>query len=367
MVQSKRYEVSEIIVHLMIEKKGVTNMNLMRPAHLTAGDEIATVSCSHGWSGEQNVLWKYELGKKRLEETYGLKVIPAPNSMKGSEYLTKNPQARAEDIIWAFENKSIKAIIANMGGNDSQRIIPFIDLSVIHKNPKIFLGCSDVMNIHLLCYKAGLSTFYGHNLLPTIAEQQGFHEYSNKWFKKALFVPSPLGMIEASKDWTYEMPDYKDKDFKRNYFINQGYEVIQGRGIARGKLMGGHTGIMNLENDAIVLSLNDFTKAILFFEDIPSFFTAENITAFIKWLGEKGFLQVLNGIIIGKICENNSFSQYGDIIRNIISNEYGMQHLPVLYGLNFGHSSPTFIIPYGAEAEINCEDKTFSIVEAGVV
>jgi muramoyltetrapeptide carboxypeptidase LdcA involved in peptidoglycan recycling len=115
-------------------------MGIEKPKHLSAGDTIATISCSHGWAGEQKYLWKYELGKRRLEETYGVKVISAPNSMKGYEYLNKNPQARADDITWAFENKNINAVIANMGGNDSIKVIPFIDSAVIKNNPKIFIG-----------------------------------------------------------------------------------------------------------------------------------------------------------------------------------------------------------------------------------
>lgn len=341
-------------------------MKLIKPKHLSVGDVIATVSCSHGWAGEPSVLWKYELGKKRLEETYGLNVLSAPNSMKGLEYLHKNPEARAEDMHWAFENRDIKAVIANMGGNDSHRVIPFIDSSVIQNNPKIFIGYSDVMNIHLLCYKAGLSTFYGHNLLPTIAEPQGFHEYSSKWFKKTLFDVSPIGEIEPSDNWTHEMPNHEDSDFRSVYSPNPGYEIIQGQGVVSGRLIGGHMGIMLLENETISLSLDDYKDSILFMEDIPYFFTSENVVRFFRWLGEKGFLQALSGIIIGKICEVIDFSIYGDVIRHIICDEYGMKNLPVLYGLNFGHSSPMFVIPYGAKAKIDCIKKTFSILESGV-
>lgn len=41
--------------------------------------------------------------------------------------------------------------------------------------------------------------------------------------------------------------------------------------------------------------------------------------------------------------------------------------MPIVYGLNFGHSSPMFVLPYGALAEINCEKQTFSILESGVL
>lgn len=47
--------------------------------------------------------------------------------------------------------------------------------------------------------------------------------------------------------------------------------------------------------------------------------------------------------------------------------QLGLGKLPVIYGVNFGHSSPVCVLPYGAEAEINCEKVTFSILESGVL
>jgi muramoyltetrapeptide carboxypeptidase LdcA involved in peptidoglycan recycling len=137
--------------------------------------------------------------------------------------------------------------------------------------------------------------------------------------------------------------------------------------VARGKLIGGHTGIAELENLPIALSADDFEGAILFVEDIPEFFTPDSVTNFFRRLGNAGFLQELNGVIIGKICEYTDFGERGNAIIDVISNKFGLKYLPVLYGLNFGHSSPICVIPYGAEAEINCQAKSFAILEPGVV
>ena len=81
-------------------------MELIKPKRLLNGDTISTVSVSYGWAGDERHRWQYDLGKKRLEDLYNLNVLPAPNSMRGSDFLSKNPQARAEDIMWAFENKN---------------------------------------------------------------------------------------------------------------------------------------------------------------------------------------------------------------------------------------------------------------------
>lgn len=337
---------------------------LIKPVHLSKGDLIATVSPCNGWAGDQKIRWKYELGVSRLEEL-GLRVLAAPNSMRGSEYLSKEPKARAEDIMWAFENKDVRAIIANIGGNDSIKIIPYIDPKVISDNPKIFIGCSDVMNLHLLCYRCGISSFYGDNLLTAVADQAGWHEYSRKWFVKTLFDTSPVGRIERSDEWTYEPIDYFDPGKKRVYYPNSDYQIVNGSGRVSGRLIGGHTGIMELEGTQIELHLDDFDEAILFAEDIPEFFDEDGIRTYFEYLGEKGILQRINGIIIGKINEEGSFASRAEIIRRIVSDKYSCS-IPILYGLNFGHSSPAFMLPYGALAELDCVERTFSILDSGV-
>lgn len=337
---------------------------LIKPKHLSEGDLVATVSPCNGWAGDAEIRWKYELGVRRLQEA-GLRVVAAPNSMKGSEYLEKNPRARADDIIWAFENDDIRAIIANIGGNDSIKVVPHISPKSISEHPKIFVGYSDVMNIHLLCCKCGLSSFYGDNLLHPIADQAGWHDYSRRWFIKTLFDTSPVGRIDSSPDWTFEPSDYLNPENKRSYHPNTGYRLIQGEGVVQGRLIGGHTGIMELEGTEIALKPQDYDGGILFVEDIPEFFDEQAVRAFFDYLGEKNILQKLAGIIIGKVSEKEPFADRERVIHQIVSDKYSCR-IPILSGLNFGHSSPMFVLPYGALAEIDCENNAFSILESGV-
>ena len=47
--------------------------------------------------------------------------------------------------------------------------------------------------------------------------------------------------------------------------------------------------------------------------------------------------------------------------------EFGADGLPVLCNANFGHTEPMFVLPYGAMAEIDPVNKTFTIMEPAVV
>lgn len=340
---------------------------MIKPERLKRGDTIATISPSWGCAGAGRVRWQYKLAVSRLEQL-GLNVIAAPNSMKGTAYLDAHPEKRAEDLIWAFENKEVKAIIANIGGNDSVRLLPYLDPDVIRNNPKILCGYSDVMTLHLYCYRLGLTTFYGDNLLTTIGEAQGWHEYSKHWFQKAFFETSPLGKITPSEDWSYGRNHHTDPNYVREYIRNDGYMQIQGKGKVCGHLFGGHGGISEFEPDSgIELLLSDFKNAIFFYEDIPEIWGKDYAEWFFNWLGENGYLQVLSGIVIGKMRSPEPFEPYAEIIRRVVSEKYKLPDLPIMYGLNFGHASPICVMPYGAQAELDVDDLRFEIKESGVI
>lgn len=340
---------------------------MIKPQRLKIGDTVAMVSPSWGCAGDAEVKWKYDLGVKRLTDL-GLQVVSAPNALRGETFLENNPLARAEDVMWAFENKDVKAIICNIGGNDSERLIPYLSADSIISNPKIFCGYSDAMSLHLYFRRLGLMTFYGDNLLTTIAEAERWHPYSQYWFEKCFFDGSVIGEIIHSETWSPDANDHTDNNYLKTYVKNTGYQRVQGKGVARGRLLGGHGVLLEYcEESPVRPTVGDFENKILFFEDIPEVMNVSYMGEFFEKLATNGYLQVLSGIIIGKICSHDSFEPYADKIRSIVSEKCGLADLPILYGLNFGHSNPICILPYEAEAELDVEHLRFSILESGVL
>lgn len=336
---------------------------MIKPDKLKKGDTIATVSPSWGCAGAPRVLWKYRLGCERLKQL-GLNVVAAPNSLRGTSYLRDDPRARAEDIMWAFENKDVKAIIANIGGNDSVKLLPYLSEKTIVDNPKILCGYSDVMALHLYCFRAGLMTYYGDNLLTSVAEAGGWHPYSRYWFEKVFFDDSLIGNIQPSGEWSYDKESHTDKNYRKKYIPNPGYRYVQGKEKVRGKLFGGHGDMrtMRLPDGSAAVRKEDFENSILFFEDIPEFCDEDYMADFFDWLGKNACLQILSGIIIGKMKRPESFDSYADRIRMVVTEKYGCPDLPIMSDLNFGHTSPICILPYGAMAELNIDKLKFSIL-----
>ena len=62
-----------------------------------------------------------------------------PHALKGSEFVYEYPELRAKDLMDAFSDETISAVFCAIGGDDTIRILPYINLSTIQNNPKIFM------------------------------------------------------------------------------------------------------------------------------------------------------------------------------------------------------------------------------------
>jgi muramoyltetrapeptide carboxypeptidase LdcA involved in peptidoglycan recycling len=183
---------------------------LIKPHKLSQGDKVAAITLS--WGGPGVFPDRFEVGKQRLEEIFGLQVIPTKHALKDAEWVYQNPKARADDLTEAFLDPSIKAIISTIGGDESIRLIPFVDLNIIRNNPKIFMGYSDTTVTHFMCLKAGLSSFYGPAIMTGFAENTAMHNYAINGIRQNLFSNNLIDEIPRNTDgWTTENLDWSDK------------------------------------------------------------------------------------------------------------------------------------------------------------
>lgn len=342
---------------------------LQKPSKLQRGDTVATISPSWGGAGEADLRWRYEQGVKRLEEVFGLKVVAMPNSLKGAQFLYEHPEARAEDLMAAFQDPTIKAIIANIGGEDSVRLLPYIDFDVIRDHSKILMGYSDTTISHLFCLKAGVSSFYGPAVLTDFAENIEMDPYTIESINRTLFSSDVIGEIEPAEQWTSEFLDWNigNQFTRRQMQKNDGYEVLQGTGIVQGRLIGGCIEVLAFVNGTSLWPAKELWKdSILFFETSEEQPKPNNLRYWLRNYALQGILQQAKGIIFGKPQDEKYYEDYKIEILKVLK-EYHLEHLPVLYNLNFGHTEPKFILPYGALAEIDCDKVAFSIIENAVV
>ncbi len=345
---------------------------MLKPKLLEKGDRVAAITLS--WGGPGTFPHRYEAGKKQLQENFNLEVVETRHALKDANWIYKNPKARADDLMEAFADPSIKAIISTIGGDESVRILPYIDLETIAKNPKIFLGYSDTTISHFACFKAGLTSFYGPSFMAGFAENGGLFPYMEQSIERTLFSSKPIGTIHKNSDgWTVEHLDWANPDLqstKRKLRKPTGSRILQGEGIVQGHLIGGCVEVLEmLKGTEYWPTLDTWKGAILFLETSEE---APDVTLFERWIrnyGSQEILHNLNCIVMGRPggqLKDEELFKYDEALIKVVRDELGLVDLPIMTQMDFGHTDPMFLIPYGVQAEIDCESHKFSILESGV-
>ena len=345
---------------------------MLKPEKLKTGDKVAVVSLSRGMLGESWAVHKFHLAKQRMKDLFGLELIAMPNALKGIDFLYNHPELRAKDLMDAFEDKDIKAIFCAIGGNDTIRLLPYIDFDVIKNNPKIFSGFSDSTANHFMMYHAGLMSYYGPNIMNDFSQYVFMSEYTinavnRLWFNgenNFKIEPSRVYSLDEDKVWWGEEHINEDRKWRTE---EKGYEILQGTGKAQGELLGGCIDVfVDIIGTKIWPSLDEWKGKILFFENSESNMTPETLESILRNLQAQGILNVIAGIMVGKPTLTDHYEDYKKAILKVVADEAKREDLIIIYNVNFGHSAPNGIIPYGGKCEIDADNKTITLLEAVV-
>jgi len=341
--------------------------NMIKPEKLQKGDKIAVVSLSWGGLGDENLIHKYYIAKERLEQDFGLQVVAMPNALKGTKFVYEHPEARAKDLMDAFQDKTIKGIFCAIGGDDTIRLLPFIDYEIIKNNPKIFMGFSDTTVNHFMMNKAGLVSFYGPSVMCEFGEYVNMFDYTRKAVEYILFNNCENYEIKSSEIWSDDFVPWKEenKNIARKTIPEEhGYEVLQGSGIVIGKLLGGCIDVFPMMIGTEIWPTKDGWKdKILLLETSEEKPSPTLITNYLRNLGAQGILDVIKGIIVGKPQDEKYYEEYKDVYKKVLK-EFNKENLPVLYNINVGHSSPIGILPLGTDVKIDFNNKKIYLIES---
>lgn len=346
---------------------------LQKPQKLCSGDKVAAVSLS--WGGAAVFPERYALGKRRAQEIFGIEFIETPHALRDPAWLKANPKARADDLMEAFADPSIKGIFSIIGGEDSVRLEPFVDLSILRANPKIFLGYSDTTVSHFMCLKAGLSSFYGPSILAEFAENVECFAYTMNSVRRTLFSAEPVGEVEPErKAWTGEFLPWQapeNANIKRKTFKPLGPQFLQGEGVAEGPLIGGCIEVLEmLRGTPLWPEPEKWEGAILFLETSEEKPSPDYFRRWVRGYASMGILQRVKAVLLGRpMCdpEPERMTVYDKILQEVVCDECGMKELPLITQLDFGHSDPKFILPLGQKMIVDCERKRLFLPEPAVL
>lgn len=339
---------------------------IVKPKHLKPGDTVAAVSLSSGLAAL--VPHRYAAGKRQIEETFGLKVIEAPHTLKDPDWIYRNPKARADDLHWALENDQVKAIFATIGGDESVRILPHVDEAVIRAHPKIMIGFSDTTITLSAFLRAGVVSFYGPSVLCDFAENCGIHPFVEQAVRRTLFAREPFEFA-AAENWTEEFLEWSDpsnQSQRRNFVASEGWVWLQGKSRVSGRLVGGCLEVLEFLKGTRWWITEELWDGAIFFAETSE--EAPSPTTVGRWLrnyGSQGILQLISGMLVArpmKYTTEMKTALYSEI-RRVLA-EFGRADLPVVANLDFGHTSPQMVVPIGCLASIDPSARRLAVVEA---
>lgn len=340
---------------------------MIKPEKLRRGDKIAIVSLSWGGLGDESLIHKYHIAKERLEEDFGLEVVAMPHALAGSAFVYEHPELRAKDLMDAFLDTTIKGIFSAIGGDDSVRILPYVDYEVIKSHPKIFMGYSDTTISHFIMNKAGVVSYYGPSIMAEFGEYGKMFDYTRDAVQNILFEDSKNYPVVSSDVWSNEFLPWKEENIKKRRKTlpeTHHYEVLSGSGIIKGLLLGGCVDVFPMiVGTQIWPSAEQWKGKILLLETSEEKPSPDYLKYSLRNLGAQGILQNIKGILVGKPQEEQFYEEYKQIYLKVL-HEFRCEDLPVLYNVNIGHAVPIGVLPLGIEYEIDLDQKTIRFLES---
>jgi len=340
---------------------------MIKPKRLEKGSTIAVISPS--WGGPNVFPHTYEQGIRRLKE-FGFKIKEYPTTRMDNEILYNNPQIRAKDINDAFADTQVDGIICTIGGEDSVRILKYLDTQIIKNNPKFIMGYSD--NTTFLAYfnMLGLVTFNGPIVMAGFAESLKLEDDFIKHINSFLFEKWETYEYKKFSRYTHSYLDWRDsKNLLKentNYVKNiDDWNFIQGQKNTQGELFGGCIDVLEMLKGTKFWPNDDFWKGKILFletsEDKPGPVLMRYI---LRNYGMLGILNKINGIIWGR-SRDYTKEEEKELEEGILQvlKEFNREDMPVVTNVDFGHTDPQLIIPLGCKLKIDIEEKKLILME----
>ncbi len=342
-------------------------MTYKKPERLKCGDTVAIVS--HSWGGPALFPHIYNNGIKILS-MLGLKIKEFPTTKMDATFLRENPKVRAKDINDAFADPEIKAVFSSIGGDDSVRVLPFIDKKIISKNPKIFMGYSDTSKLHVLAHLQGLVTFYGPSIMAGFSQMESLPEDFKNHVREILFAPKESYEYKPYKKYCDGYPDWSNEESvgKTNPLKpDNGWHWLQGSERVQGELFGGCMEVLEMIKATEFWPSRGFWKGKIFFletsEEKPSI---DYVGRVLRNYGMLGVYDKINGFIFSRARDysGDEKKELKKTIVSIVAKEFGRPDLPIVANFDIGHTDPQLVLPLGVKMEIDCQNKKISLIES---
>lgn len=332
----------------------------MRPEFRTAptlspGDRVAVVSPSFAAPAVYPAV--HEQAIRRLRTDLGLEPVEYPTTRR----LNSSPQDRAADLMAAYADPTVRAVLATIGGDDQLTVLPHLDPAVFVADPKPFVGYSDNTNLLNWLWNLGVPGLHGGSTMVHLARGAGLHPVSVGSLRAALFTGGAVDLHPVD-EFAEEELDWGDAavlSWAAPTVAAPGWTWHRPDRVVTAPTWGGNLEILhwNLAANRWIRPVDDYAGCVLLLETSEEMPPAEEVFRMLRNAGERGLLAQFPAILVGTAKaaslqrrttpEERTAYRAGQRTAMLRALERYNESAMVVFDVDFGHTDPQWVLPYG--------------------
>jgi len=280
---------------------------MILPDYLKSGDTVAIIATARKISQEEIQ------PAITLLQSYGLSVLSGPNLFATDNQFAGSTQQRSEDLQWALNHPTAKAIIIARGGYGTVKLMEHIDFTVFKTQPKWLVGFSDVTVLHSAIHNLNIASLHATMPINFLKNEESTKTLIDGLFGKLerhIAEPHPLNKM----------------------------------GNASAELVGGNLSLLySLSGTNLDI---DTTDKILFIEDLDEYLY--HIDRMMMQLKLSGKLKGLKGLVVGGMSDmRDNTVPFGKTAEEIILDIIQDYNYPVCFNFPAGHIDRNLALSFG--------------------
>lgn len=328
---------------------------------LRPGDRVAVVSPSFAAPALFPAV--HELAMRRLRDEFGLEPVEFPTT----RHFGAAPADRAADLMAAWADPSIRAVLATIGGDDQLTVLPHLDPAPFRADPKPFFGFSDNTNLLNWLWNQGVPSFHGGSTQVHLGRGAGIDEIHAASLRAALFGGGDLEITPVA-EFCEEETDWADPRALTESppsVPSPGRHWHRPERTVTAKTWGGNLEILhwNLAAGRWILPNERYAGSILLLETSEEQPPADEVFRMLRNFGERGLLEQFPAVLVATAKATvftsprpvGDRARYRDEQREAVLKAFAAYHpeAMITFGIDFGHTSPQWILPYGGQITVD--------------
>jgi len=328
---------------------------------LQKGDRVAVVSPSFAAPGPFPAV--HELAMRRLRDDIGLEPVEYPTTRR----LGASPHDRAADLMKAFADPSIRAVMASIGGDDQITVLPHLDPAVMTADPKPYIGYSDNTNLLNWLWYHGVASYHGGSTMVHLGRGGGLHPVSTGSLRQALFEQGDLELHPVD-EFSEDEVDWGDPAALTTSGPSRpapGWEWHHADREVTGPTWGGNLEILhwNLAVGRFVRPAEDYAGCVLLVETSEEMPPGLEVYRMLRNAGERGLLAQFPAVVVGVAKASSREHRRSDDERKAFREEQRDaivkafdEYRPgtmIVFNVDYGHTDPQWVLPYGGRLTVD--------------